>query len=186
MEPLIQQEQFIVALQQLFKRNAIHEFFKVNSPFFSNHFKGSSGHVNLIQAIFPEGTRGPALDVMSRAPLWEAGLDFKHGTGHGIGCWLNVHEPPVGLYLSPRADCVAQSQNHFYTPGYCVTDEPGFYKDGEFGMRIENAIYVVEADTNYNLPGGQKFYKVSTFWVKFYLTVDLSLNHYVSFQCVLN
>jgi len=119
----------------------------------------SSGHVNLIQAVFPEGTRGPALDVMSRAPLWEAGLDFKHGTGHGIGCWLNVHEPPVGLYLSPRADCVAQSQNHFYTPGYCVTDEPGFYKDGEFGMRIENAIYVVEANTNYNLPGGQKFYR---------------------------
>jgi len=117
------------------------------------------GHVNLIQAIFPEGTRGPALDVMSRAPLWEAGLDFKHGTGHGIGCWLNVHEPPVGLYLSPRADCVAQSANHFYTPGYCVTDEPGFYKDGEFGMRIENAIYVVEANTNYNLPGGQKFYR---------------------------
>ena len=128
----------------------------------------SSGHVNLIQAVFPEGTRGPALDVMSRAPLWEAGLDFKHGTGHGIGCWLNVHEPPVGLYLSPRADCVAQSQNHFYTPGYCVTDEPGFYKDGEFGMRIENAIYVVEANTNYNLPGGQKFYRVSSILINFY------------------
>merc|ERR1711970_1314604 len=115
------------------------------------------GHVNLIQAVFPEGTRGPALDVLARSPLWEAGLDFKHGTGHGIGCWLNVHEPPVGLYLSPRADCVAQSQNHFYKPGYCVTDEPGFYKDGEFGMRIENAIYVKEAKTKFNLPNGQKF-----------------------------
>merc|ERR1711970_529874 len=117
------------------------------------------GHINLLQVVFPAGTRGPALDVLSRSPLWEAGLDFKHGTGHGIGCWLNVHEPPVGLYLSPRADCVAQSQNHFYKPGYCVTDEPGFYKDGEFGMRIENAIYVTEAETKYNLPNGQKFLK---------------------------
>ena len=58
--------------------------------------------------MFPEGTRGPALDTMTRAPLWARGLQFNHGTGHGIGCWLNVHEPPVGLYLSPRADCVAQ------------------------------------------------------------------------------
>lgn len=60
------------------------------------------GHVNLAKCIFPEGTRGPALDTMTRAPLWANGLQFNHGTGHGIGCWLNVHEPPVGLYISPR------------------------------------------------------------------------------------
>ena len=64
------------------------------------------------------------------------------------------------MYLSPRDDCVAQSLNHFYKPGYCVTDEPGFYKEGEFGMRIENAIYVVEAETKFNLPAGTQFYKV--------------------------
>jgi len=121
------------------------------------------GHINLLQVVFPSGTRGPALDVLSRSCLWDAGLEFKHGTGHGIGCWLNVHEPPVGLYLSPRADCVAQSVNHFYKPGYCVTDEPGFYKEGEFGMRIENAIYVVEAETKFNLPTGTQFYKFESF-----------------------
>ena len=82
-------------------------------------------------------------------------------SGHGIGCWLNVHEPPVGLYLSPRADCVQQSVDLVYKAGYCVTDEPGFYKDGEFGIRIENALYVTECnDTKYNLPEGTKFLKV--------------------------
>ena len=62
------------------------------------------GHINLAKLRFPEGTRGPALDVLTRQPLWEAGLQFNHGTGHGIGCWLNVHEPPTGLYLSPRLE----------------------------------------------------------------------------------
>jgi len=117
------------------------------------------GHVNLAKMMFPEGTRGPALDTMTRAPLWARGLQFNHGTGHGIGCWLNVHEPPVGLYLSPRADCVAQCGGLTYKPGYCVTDEPGFYKDGEFGIRIENALYVTEATTKYALPEGTKFLK---------------------------
>jgi len=117
------------------------------------------GHVNLAKMVFPEGTRGPALDTMSRAPLWARGLQFNHGTGHGIGCWLNVHEPPVGLYLSPRKDCVTQSVPLTYKPGYCVTDEPGFYKDGEFGIRIENALYVTEAKPKYALPEGTKFFK---------------------------
>jgi len=116
-------------------------------------------HVNLAKAIFPEGTRGPALDTLTRAPLWAHGLQFNHGTGHGIGCWLNVHEPPVGLYLSPRKDCVTQCVDLAYKPGYCVTDEPGFYKDGEFGIRIENALYVTEAKTKYALPEGTKFLK---------------------------
>jgi len=117
------------------------------------------GHINLAKLRFPEGTRGPALDVLTRQPLWEAGLQFNHGTGHGIGCWLNVHEPPTGLYLSPRLDCVQQSADLFYEKGYCVTDEPGFYKDGEFGIRIENALYVTDVKTKYNLPEGTKFLK---------------------------
>ena len=55
------------------------------------------GHVNLAKMIFPAGTRGSALDTLARGPLWEAGLQFSHGTGHGVGCWLNVHEGPLGL-----------------------------------------------------------------------------------------
>jgi Xaa-Pro aminopeptidase len=98
-----------------------------------------AGHITLANAVFPQGTAGSQLDVLARAPLWEVGLDFDHGTGHGVGTFLNVHEGPQRI--SKRAgDHVALQ------PGMVVSNEPGYYKTGEYGIRIENLVMVVEDD----------------------------------------
>ena len=97
------------------------------------------GHIALAMARFPEGTTGPQLDVLARLPLWQAGLDFDHGTGHGVGSYLSVHEGPQGI--SARAEAVALQ------PGMIVSNEPGYYKAGDFGIRIENLVVVIEAGT---------------------------------------
>lgn len=93
------------------------------------------GHINLTSAIFPEGTTGVQLDILARLPLWKRGLNYGHGTGHGVGFFLNVHEPPQGfvpnLSLRGRTPHVA---------GMISSNEPGYYKQGEYGIRIENLI----------------------------------------------
>ena len=110
------------------------------------------GHIALARAVFPAGTGGVALDALARAPLWRCGLDYKHGTGHGVGAALNVHEGPHGLANVPRGDYAGGLHAHF-----TITDEPGYYETGNFGIRIENVMIVAEVTslaTEPSLPGG--------------------------------
>ncbi len=93
------------------------------------------GHIALARAHFPKGTTGSQLDVLARRPLWDAGLDFDHGTGHGVGSYLSVHEGPQRI--SKVASTVA------LRPGMIMSNEPGYYKAGEYGIRIESLVVVV-------------------------------------------
>ena len=98
------------------------------------------GHIALATAKFPKGTTGPELDSFARRPLWEVGLDYDHGTGHGVGCFLAVHEGPGRI---------AKVQNTIaLEPGMIYSNEPGYYKAGEYGIRIENLIIVQEEKMN--------------------------------------
>jgi Xaa-Pro aminopeptidase len=103
------------------------------------------GHLALSRVRFPVGTTGSALDALARAALWSRGLDYDHGTGHGVGSYLGVHEGPQGIYK--RASTVALQ------PGMIVSNEPGYYKTGEYGIRIEN-LQVVTPPTD--IPGGER------------------------------
>ena len=99
------------------------------------------GHIAIDTALFPKGTRGTQLDSFARRPLWEAGLDYAHGTGHGVGSFLSVHEGPQ------RISPVGSSQSGGDEPlqaGMILSNEPGYYKAGEYGIRIENLVLVVE------------------------------------------
>ena len=94
------------------------------------------GHIALASAQFPAGTTGSQLDPFARQFLWRDGVDFDHGTGHGVGCYLGVHEGPHGISKRP-SDVELR-------PGMIVSNEPGYYKPGEFGIRIENLVLVIE------------------------------------------
>ena len=94
------------------------------------------GHIAIARAIFPTGTTGAQLDPFARQFLWEAGLDFDHGTGHGVGAYLSVHEGPARI---SKAGSVALA------PGMVLSNEPGYYKSGSFGIRLENLLIVIEA-----------------------------------------
>ncbi|GMH95681.1 hypothetical protein TrVE_jg5775 [Triparma verrucosa] len=103
------------------------------------------GHLNLASMKFPKGTCGLALDAMARAPLWAKGLDYGHGTGHGIGAGLNVHEGPFGISgSSKRGDLLRKNARGLFmvlepiNEGYFMSNEPGYYKDGAWGIRIES------------------------------------------------
>jgi Xaa-Pro aminopeptidase len=95
------------------------------------------GHITLATARFPAGTTGSQLDALARYSLWQAGLDYDHGTGHGVGAYLSVHEGPHRI--SKAANTVA------LLPGMIVSNEPGYYKSGAYGIRIENLVAVREA-----------------------------------------
>ena len=95
-------------------------------------------HIALATAIFPAGTTGTQLDAITRKPLWDNGLDYAHGTGHGVGHFLNVHEGPCGI--SPRS-------NAPLIEGMLLSNEPGYYKEGAFGIRHENLMLVQKHDT---------------------------------------
>lgn len=95
------------------------------------------GHIALARAVFPPDTTGVQLDMLARQPLWEVGLDYAHGTGHGVGTYLGVHEGPQSI--AKRATAAP------FKPGMTITIEPGFYVEGDFGIRIENIAVVVEA-----------------------------------------
>jgi Xaa-Pro aminopeptidase len=103
------------------------------------------GHLALARVRFPPGVTGSQLDALARAPLWAAGLDYDHGTGHGVGSYLGVHEGPQGI--SKRASSVALQA------GMIVSNEPGYYKTGAYGIRIENLQVVTEAQA---LDGGER------------------------------
>ncbi|WP_114227246.1 MULTISPECIES: aminopeptidase P family protein [Sphingomonas] len=101
------------------------------------------GHIAIATAVFPKGTRGGQLDAFARRPLWEAGLDYAHGTGHGVGSFLSVHEGPQRI--SPPGGAFAGADEPLQ-PGMILSNEPGYYKTGEYGIRIENLILVVERE----------------------------------------
>jgi Xaa-Pro aminopeptidase len=101
------------------------------------------GHIAIATAVFPKGTRGSQLDSFARRPLWEAGLDYAHGTGHGVGSFLAVHEGPQ------RISPVGSAQSGGDEPlqaGMIISNEPGYYKTGEYGIRIENLVLVCERE----------------------------------------
>lgn len=108
------------------------------------------GHISLDRVVFPVGTTGLMLDSLARMHLWQVGLDYRHGTGHGVGHYLNVHEGPQSISFHPR------SQETPLLDGMTITNEPGFYLDGKFGIRIENVLLVQSAVTRNNF-GGTKF-----------------------------
>ncbi|HEX3535824.1 MAG TPA: aminopeptidase P family protein [Stellaceae bacterium] len=92
------------------------------------------GHIALATARFPKGTTGTQLDALARLSLWQAGLDYDHGTGHGVGSYLSVHEGPQRISKAPNAQPLL--------PGMIVSNEPGYYKTGAYGIRIENLVLV--------------------------------------------
>ncbi|KAI9258225.1 peptidase M24, structural domain-containing protein [Phascolomyces articulosus] len=102
------------------------------------------GHIAIDAVVFPQGTTGYLLDPFARHALWKDGLDFRHGTGHGVGSFLNVHEGPQGIGIR-----VAYNDTPF-AAGMTITDEPGYYEDGKFGIRIENILIVRQAQTPHN------------------------------------
>ena len=98
----------------------------------------SKGMINLSSAKFRKGAAGNNLDILARQPLWVHGIDYQHGTGHGVGCYLNVHEGPQSISPLKRSDTPLE-------PGMVLTIEPGVYKEGRYGIRTENMV-VVEVD----------------------------------------
>jgi len=108
------------------------------------------GHISIDTAIFPTGTTGYLIDSFARRALWQDGLDYRHGTGHGIGHYLNVHEGPhgIGTRIALNASPLK--------PGMTISNEPGYYADGRFGIRIESIVLVREVKTPNNF--GDKGY----------------------------
>ncbi len=99
------------------------------------------GHIALALAVFPEGTNGSQLDSFARQFLWSAGLDYAHGTGHGVGSFLSVHEGPQRIAKSAGGQA---GTGQALLPGMILSNEPGYYKAGEYGIRIENLVLVEE------------------------------------------
>ncbi|MGH6871773.1 MAG: aminopeptidase P family protein [Rhizomicrobium sp.] len=120
------------------------------------------GHIALATMKFPEGTTGAALDAFARKSLWDAGLDYDHGTGHGVGSYLSVHEGPQNI--SKRN--VTQALK----PGMICSNEPGYYKEGEYGIRIENLVVVSEPKA---IAGGDR--KMMEFETITWAPIDLDL-----------
>ena len=101
------------------------------------------GHIAISRAVFPKGTSGAQIDALARQPLWQAGLDFDHGTGHGVGVYLSVHEGPQRL---------SKVGHVTLEPGMILSNEPGYYKGGAYGIRIENLVVVEPRE----IPGGDR------------------------------
>lgn len=105
------------------------------------------GHIRLSKAVFPYGVRGMNLDILARGPLWEDGMDYNHGTGHGVGALSNVHEAPNGIRWKIVPE---RNDSGILEPGMITSNEPGMYVEGQFGIRHENLILCVEkCETEY-------------------------------------
>ncbi len=113
---------------------------KASEEMIENFTRVLKGHIALARAKFPRGTTGAQLDVLARQHLWQAGLDYDHGTGHGVGSFLSVHEGPCG---------VSKRYHQELLVGMIISNEPGFYKNGEYGIRIENLLLVEEFDAKF-------------------------------------
>ncbi|GAB6168640.1 aminopeptidase P family protein [Clostridium carnis] len=118
------------------------------------------GHIGLSMAKFLKGCTGVNLDILARRPLWEYGIDYKCGTGHGVGFFLNVHEGPQGI--RPEGNTVVLE------PGMILTNEPGVYKEGKHGIRIENTMLIVKDEDSKEFGEFYKFKIVS------YCPIDLN------------
>ena len=103
------------------------------------------GHIQLEMARFLQGCSGQSLDVLARTPLWEKGLDYNHGTGHGVGYLLNVHERPNGIRFKMVPE---RMDNAVLEAGMICSDEPGIYIEGSHGIRTENMIVCKNAEKN--------------------------------------
>ena len=103
------------------------------------------GHIAIAMVRFPAGTTGAQLDTLARQFLWQSGLDYDHGTGHGVGSYLGVHEGPQRISKAGTAQALQA--------GMIVSNEPGYYKEGAYGIRIENLVAVVSAET---VEGGER------------------------------
>ncbi|MEN9926433.1 MAG: hypothetical protein RL268_2559, partial [Pseudomonadota bacterium] len=97
------------------------------------------GHIALALAVFPKGTVGSQLDTLARYALWQAGVDYAHGTGHGVGSFLSVHEGPQRIAKATGGQAGTGQE---LLPGMILSNEPGYYKAGEYGIRIENLVLV--------------------------------------------
>lgn len=95
-------------------------------------------HVNLAKSCFLIGTSGMKLDILAREQLWQKGLDYKHGTGHGVACFGNVHEGPISIS--------GNASEYGFKPNMVVSDEPGVYKENQYGIRIESLLYTYESE----------------------------------------
>ncbi|KAH3674930.1 hypothetical protein WICMUC_002950 [Wickerhamomyces mucosus] len=115
-----------------------------------NYTRVLKGNLAIEQLVFPEGTNGYMIDILARQYLWKEGLDYRHGTGHGVGSYLNVHEGPVGI--SFRQGLI----QYPLQKGNIITNEPGYYEDGKYGIRIENDLVVEETDLKF---GDTRFLK---------------------------
>jgi Xaa-Pro aminopeptidase len=102
------------------------------------------GHIAIATAIFPQGVAGAHIDALARRALWQVGLDYDHGTGHGVGSYLSVHEGPVSISRAARPVPIM--------PGMVLSNEPGFYLPNHYGIRLENLLLVQTAD----MPGARK------------------------------
>lgn len=109
-----------------------------------NYTSVLKGHIALDTAKFPHGTTGPQLDTLARMYLWQDCLNYGHGTGHGVGFFLNVHEPPQGFATNPTTSRGRTA----IVPGMFTSNEPGFYKAEEYGIRIENLVICREGEKN--------------------------------------
>jgi Xaa-Pro aminopeptidase len=118
------------------------------------------GHIAIARALFPDGTTGAQIDTLARQYLWQAGIDFEHGTGHGVGSYLSVHEGPARISKLGTAPL---------RRGMILSNEPGYYKTDGFGIRIENLELVVAAD----IPGAEK--PVNTFETLTLAPIDRNL-----------
>jgi Xaa-Pro aminopeptidase len=119
------------------------------------------GHIAIARAVFPDGTTGAQLDPFARQPLWKAGIDFDHGTGHGVGSYLSVHEGPARI---------SKLGNVALKRGMILSNEPGYYKTGAYGIRTENLVLVTEAKA---VPGAEK--PLNTFETLTLAPIDLRL-----------
>lgn len=111
---------------------------KPTQEMIDNFTRVLKGHIALAQAVFPIGTSGVQLDILARQFLWDVGLDYAHGTGHGIGHCLSVHEGPQRI--SPRSSV----QDTGFRKNMIITNEPGYYKENEYGIRCENVLVVID------------------------------------------
>ena len=102
---------------------------KVSEEMINNYTLVLKGHIAIATAIFPKNTKGREIDSLARKALWSEGKDYAHGTGHGVGCLLSVHEGPISISKHSKCDI---------EQGMVISNEPGYYKNGEYGIRIEN------------------------------------------------
>ena len=134
------------------------------------------GHISLDRAKFPKGTNGGQLDILARQHLWSKGLNYLHGTGHGVGFFLNVHEAPQGF-----APPSSERGKTVHLPGMVSTNEPGYYKEGSHGIRIENVVVTVEDTDGYLKHENISLFPIDTQLIDTQLIADIEvqwLNEY--------